>query len=123
MKAYSQSKLALLMASREMARQWKSTGVHVYSVDPGFSMTQSHYQNLYPFCRNMLNIFGFIIGFRSNSSAAEQIIHCVVDKEVEKQSGYYYRNKQLTKPGKQALDDKLTQALWTHTMTICNLSQ
>nr|XP_046908698.1 retinol dehydrogenase 12-like [Dermatophagoides farinae] len=120
-RAYSQSKLALMMAGREMAKQWKSSNIRVYNVDPGFSMTQSHYQNLYPACRKILTIFGWLIGFHSNTKAAEQIVRCVIDKQIVHQSGYYYRNGQHVTPSTRALDDRMAQNLWAHTITVCNL--
>nr|XP_027194275.1 retinol dehydrogenase 12-like [Dermatophagoides pteronyssinus] len=121
-RAYCQSRLALMLVGREMARQWKQSQIHIYNVDPGFSMTRSHYQNLYPICRKILSIFGWLIGFRSNLKAAQRIVQCVIDKKIARHSGYYYRNGRHTIPSERVMDDRLAKNLWTHTITVCNLS-
>lgn len=121
-RAYSQSKLAMILACREWARSWKSQSLHVYCVDPGLTWTSTHYSRLHTILCYLISILA-IIFFQSVNSAAQNILHIMIDPNVTKQTGYYYEKCHAKMPACQATDEKMVKSLLEITMKCCDLSQ
>ena len=90
--AYSRSKLANLMFSRELAKRLAGTNVTTYSLHPGMVNTEltRHFHRQMPgpvmafhnFMKNLLMIDAEL--------GAQTSLYCALDQEVANQSGFYY---------------------------------
>ncbi|XP_014679406.1 PREDICTED: retinol dehydrogenase 11-like [Priapulus caudatus] len=88
MGAYSQSKLANILFSRELARRMSGTGVSTYAVHPGYINTAMW--NRLPLMsvgplRWLTNLF-----LDSPLDGAQTSIHCAVSEELAEETGLYY---------------------------------
>ncbi len=102
-RAYAQSKLALMMAAFDDARRLAGTGVTVNVVHPGAVAT------------DLVRTPG-IIGlawsglrflFRSPDKGAETPLHACLAPELAGVSGRYFKDKREAKPNRRALDPAL----------------
>ncbi|XP_013196184.2 retinol dehydrogenase 13 [Amyelois transitella] len=115
--AYSRSKLANVLFSRELAAKLKEhniEGVNTYSLHPGVIKTElgRHFdKTLFPFARTL---FGFIFGpfIKSPELGAQTTIYCAVDEKCANETGLYYSDCQVTTPSQMALDDENAKKLW-----------
>jgi NAD(P)-dependent dehydrogenase (short-subunit alcohol dehydrogenase family) len=113
--AYSQSKLANVLFSRELAKRLEGTSVTVCSLHPGSVRTElaRHvtsslwlgivYVLAYPF---------FMISSKSAWQGAQTNIYCAVAEELEGVSGLYYSDCAEKKLKPHALDDAVAKKLW-----------
>ena len=114
-KAYSQSKLANVLFTRELARRLEGTGVTTYVLHPGAVRTelQRHaykwpivgyvFMILYPLLR---------ITWKSPSQGAQTSIYCAVAEELEGISGKYHEDCAETKLIPRGEDDAVAKKLW-----------
>lgn len=119
---YSQSKLAMILASRDLARKWKASRIHVYCVDPGLTWTESHYAKLNPFISYLIHLTA-VVFFQSTTTAAEKIWKVISDPQITTQTGYYYANYKQSLPAVQATDDKMVKNLLEITTKACDISE
>ncbi|CAG2194333.1 RDH12 [Mytilus edulis] len=87
--SYSQSKLANVLFSRELAKRLEGTGVTTYSLHPG----------------------QYIV--KTPEEGAQTTIYCAVDEKLTSESGKYYSDCAEKTPSKEALDDEISNKLWT----------
>jgi len=103
--AYSQSKLANVLFTRELAKKLKGTGVTTYSLHPGAVRTdlQRHH-----------NIWGSIISpfMKTPVQGAQTTIYCAVNEELAEESGLYYSDCKAVEPSRKAKDDAVAKKLW-----------
>jgi len=97
--AYSFSKLANILFSRELAERLKGSGVISNSLHPGTIDT------------NMLRI-SYGGGGRSVEEGAETPIFLAIAEEVEGVSGKYFSSKREKLPSELAQDEGLQKKLW-----------
>ncbi len=97
--AYSFSKLANILFSRELAERLESSGVTSNSLHPGTIDT------------NMLRI-SYGGGGRSVEEGAETPIHLAISDEVEGISGKYFSSKREKLPSDLAQNEELQKKLW-----------
>ena len=86
-RAYSQSKLANILFTRQLAERLEGTGVTVYSVSPGFVRTElgRHFLRasiLYKLLYVILYPIYWLVS-KSPEQGAETIIYCAVAEELE----------------------------------------
>ena len=107
--AYSQSKLANILFTRELARRLHGTGVTATCLHPGMVRTG--------FCRQgpdsfyFRNWFGRLL-LLSPAKGADTAIWLATAQEVEGESGGYYRKRQLINPSQAACDEHIAHRLW-----------
>eukprot|EP00118_Oscarella_pearsei_P010224 m.62058 g.62058 ORF g.62058 m.62058 type:complete len:321 (+) comp35035_c0_seq1:1427-2389(+) len=115
MKAYSQSKLAIVLFAKELTSRLEETGVTVYTVHPGCVRTelQRHVYN-HPVLGYVYNaIYPFLcVLWKSPSEGAQTTIHCAVDEELHGVSGKYYTDCSETKLKPHAEDNAVAKKLW-----------
>jgi retinol dehydrogenase 12 len=107
--SYSQSKLANILFTRELARRLKGTGVTVNAVHPGFVASG--------FGHNSGWLNAFLVGIgqiaaRSSVKGAETIVYLATSPEVEAVTGEYFFDLKPKTPNAAALDDGNAQRLW-----------
>ncbi|XP_072935700.1 retinol dehydrogenase 12-like [Epargyreus clarus] len=115
--AYSQSKLANVLFSRELANKLKNNnieGVNTYSLHPGVIKTElgRHLDDtLFWGARRML---GFVLSpfMKSPECGAQTTIYCAVDEKCANETGLYYSDCAVVSPAKKALNNEDAEKLW-----------
>jgi NAD(P)-dependent dehydrogenase (short-subunit alcohol dehydrogenase family) len=118
MRAYSESKLALVFFTRELARQLKGSGVTAYSLHPGAVGT-----NIWS---RPAGSFGFIMKIpklfmRTPKKGAETIVYLATEPGIENHSGEYFDDKRMRKSSEDSYDEEKAHRLWEISMKICGL--
>jgi len=108
--AYSQSKLANVLFTRELARRqpdWRTFAVHPGVVDTG----------IFPSWTRPV--------VRSRSLTPEEgavtVVWCATDPGLEASSGGYFASQRERQPSDVALDDDLAHELWSRSERWCGL--
>jgi len=107
--AYSQSKLANILFTRELARRMRGTGVTATCLHPGVVRTG--------FCRKgpesflFGNWFGRLL-LLSPRKGADTAIWLATASEVEGSSGGYYKKRRHLNPSQTACDVQTARRLW-----------
>ncbi|XP_054153643.1 retinol dehydrogenase 13-like [Oppia nitens] len=116
MKAHLQSKLALVLFTRELARRLGGTEstVKTYCLNPGGVNARSTGNVFLDFIKRlfMLNI----------DMGPQTYLYCALDEQLDKESGRYYDNcSRVDRMASQATDDKLALDLWKLTTDLVQL--
>ncbi len=107
--AYSQSKLAVILFTHELAKRLEGTGVTVNSVHPGVVRTN--------FAKNNggLVALGFkIIGplFITPETSAKRVLYVATSPNLDNVSGEYFTKMHEAKSSKESYDDESAKRLW-----------
>jgi NAD(P)-dependent dehydrogenase (short-subunit alcohol dehydrogenase family) len=100
--AYSNSKLALVMFTYELARRLQGTGVTANCLHPGAVAT-----NIWRIPPAVVRPF-----LKSAKDGAETSIYLASAPEVEGVTGKYFENKSEKKSSEESYDEKKALALW-----------
>ncbi|RWS11305.1 hypothetical protein B4U79_09066 [Dinothrombium tinctorium] len=112
--AYANSKLALILFTRELSNRLKGSSVRVYSTSP--SIPTSNSPRMYSILENMVSCSGL-----SARRAARSQVHCAVDSDAGKYSGLHFVDCKPTIPADQALDDESAKRLWDISLNLVEL--
>ena len=110
--AYSNSKLALVMFTYELARRLRGTGVTANCLHPGGVAT-----GIWRIPPVLLRPF-----LKSAKAGAETSIYLASSPEVENVSGEYFDGKASRKSSDESYDEKKALALWETTSRLVGLS-
>lgn len=88
-KAYSQSKLANILFTQELARRLKGTGVTVNSVHPGVVKTDLGRHLVHSYVKKLIDPFTYYF-FKTAKSGAQTTIRLAVDPELGKITNQYF---------------------------------
>lgn len=111
-KAYSNSKLANCLFTRELSEHLEDTGVTVYCVHPGFVATKLSRHVLNSFLRRLLTPIGVLLSMKTAEEGCQTIIYCAVATELEKETGGYYGNCRRESWSEAASDMGVAKKLW-----------
>ncbi|XP_041912325.1 retinol dehydrogenase 13-like isoform X2 [Alosa sapidissima] len=123
-KAYSQSKLAIVLFTRELAKRLEGTGVTVNVLHPGVVGTDlgrhtgMHQSQL---SSTVLSPF-FYLFVKSPTLGAQSSVYLAVAKELEGISGRYYDVMTEKDPAPQALDERMSERLWNASVALLGLN-
>lgn len=115
LKAVGPTKLALIMFTRELAKQLEGTGVTVNALHPGLAKS------------NLLNDmsgfvkFAFNLAMTTPEKCAETSIYLATSTEVEGVNGKYFEKKKEIKPGSNATNEENNHRLWGVSMRMAGL--
>src|SRR5215207_538723 len=117
-KAYSQSKLANVLFTYELARRLEGTGVTANCLHPGVVRTN--------FGSGVSGVFGFIVrAWRplmiSPEKGAETSIYLASSPEVESLSSRYFVKKAEARSSDVSYDERLARRLWEVSAELTNL--
>ncbi len=109
MRAYSQSKLANILFTYELARQLAGTGVTANCLHPGGVATN--------FAKEKAGLFGIIFSLirpvlRTPEQGAETSIYLATAPEVADITGTYFRDKRPVRSARISYDQTTWQRLW-----------
>ncbi|XP_053687214.1 retinol dehydrogenase 12-like [Sabethes cyaneus] len=112
--AYSNSKLANLLFSNELAKRLEGTGVTTYAVHPGSVYTdlQRHYEIVCPLLDTVLADWIMLLCFKSARAGAQTTIYAALDDELAGKTGKYYVDCQEKLPHELGLDEDTARWLW-----------
>lgn len=109
-KAYAQSKLALLLFMKKLAKDLAGSGVTVNALHPGVvgtDMTMQNVRKMNPFAA-----FFFKRTFISPEEGAETSVYLATVSEVANVSGEYFDTKKVTPASPLADDEETAKKLW-----------
>jgi len=109
-KAYANSKLELILLTREFARRLAGTGVTVNAAHPGFVRT--HFgQNNGRWMAGAIRFFAWI-GGRSIARGAETPVYVATDPSLAGVSGEYFADRKVVRASPSSLDPELARQLY-----------
>lgn len=108
-KAYQQSKLALVLFTRELAKRLHGTGVTANSLHPGTVATNIWSRPAGP--------MGFIMTipklFMTNpKEGAETVVYLASSPDVEHMSGEYWEKLKIKKSSEESYNEDVAERLW-----------
>ena len=114
--AYGLSKIANIAYTKELHMRYNANNVTSYSLHPGVVETdiQRHLFEEYPALRTISKILRPMIKiFMKNSKeGAQTTVCCAVEEGLEKFSGEYFSDCEVTTTTKDAQDDSFAKKLW-----------
>jgi NAD(P)-dependent dehydrogenase (short-subunit alcohol dehydrogenase family) len=110
MRAYSQSKLAQIMFTFELAERLSGTGVSVNALHPASLMDTKMVEDT----------FGYTMS--TVEEGADATVHLAVSQEVEAVTGRYFDGKREARANGQAYDKEARQTLWELSEELCGRS-
>lgn len=121
-KAYSQSKLANVLFSRELSKRLNGTGVTVNSVHPGIVKTELGRHLIHSHVRTVINpLLQYF--FKTPASGAQTTLTVTLDPQLEKVSGKYFSDCKIVTEGSAARNDETAAWLWDASDKWTKLSQ
>src|SRR5215204_5090929 len=107
MKAYSQSKLAQVMFTFELAERLADTGVSVNALHPASLMETKMVEET----------FGYTMS--TVEEGADATVHLAASPELEGVTGRYFDGKREARADGQAYDEEARQTLWELSEQLC----
>jgi NAD(P)-dependent dehydrogenase (short-subunit alcohol dehydrogenase family) len=117
-RAYSTSKLANVLFTRELARRLEGSGVVANCFHPGVIRTRLT-RDANPLVNMGARLAGPFLG--SPGTGAETLVHLALSDEAADVSGRYFVNSAPRAPSAQAQDDDLAAALWERSEELTGL--
>lgn len=94
--AYNQSKLAIVIYARELARRLEGRGVSVFSTHPGWIRSNLVKHTAPTWVQNVLmRPLAPFIGLMSAEDGAQTQLHCLLDPDAPKHSGAYFSQNSI----------------------------
>lgn len=94
--AYNQSKLAIVIYARHLAKRLEGTGVSVFSTHPGWIRSNLVQHTMPPWVQNVLmRPFSGVLGLLSYEEGAQTQLHCLLDDDAPAHSGEYYSQNSI----------------------------
>jgi NAD(P)-dependent dehydrogenase (short-subunit alcohol dehydrogenase family) len=108
-RAYSQSKLANLLFTYELARRLADTDTTANAMHPGFVATRFGHNN-----RGLVGLFVWLAQFTALSpeQGAETLIHLATSPDAARVTGMYFVKKQPVGSSTASYDTTAAQRLW-----------
>jgi NAD(P)-dependent dehydrogenase (short-subunit alcohol dehydrogenase family) len=118
MRAYGQSKLAMVLFTYELARRLKGTGVTVNALHPGFVATNIGQNNgrLFKLISPLLRLIA-----RSPEEGAQTSVYLATSPEVAGVTGKYFVDNRAVPSDPISYDEALAQQLWETSATMTGL--
>jgi retinol dehydrogenase-14 len=120
MRAYSRSKLAEVLFTRELARRLSGTGVTANCVHPGAVATKI-WDGAPAFTRPIFAV-AKRVAMISPAAGGQTIVYLASSPEVAQQSGLYFEKNLPTSPSRLAQDDALAIRLWDESAKLVKLA-
>lgn len=94
--AYNQSKLAIVVYARHLARRLEGTGVSAFSTHPGWIRSNLVKHTAPAWVQNvLLRPFSGLLGMMSAEDGAQTQLHCLLADDAPKHSGEYFSQQSI----------------------------
>ncbi len=120
MRAYGQSKLALVLFTYEFARRLEGTGVTANCLHPGFVATNIGQGGLGLIGRTVANFIVSLLGI-SPEEGAKTSIYLASSPDVEGVTGKYFVKSMPKESAPISYDESLQRQLWEESAKLVNL--
>ncbi len=118
MKAYMQSKLAVVLFTYEFARRIRESGVSVNCLHPGIIKTNI-VRNFRPFVKYFYPLIGLFM--KSPKRGAKTSVYLASNPEVDGITGQYFKRRKKAKSVKISYDVALAEQLWDVSVQLTNV--
>ena len=118
LKAYAQSKLAVVLFTYEFARRTIGTGVSVNCLHPGYVKTNM-IRNFRPFVKYFYHLVGLFM--KSPKRGAKTSIYLASTPDIDGASGKYFKKRKEARSAKRSYDISLSRKLWDVSAKLTNL--
>jgi len=118
LKAYSQSKLAVVLFTYEFARKIEGTGVSVNCLHPGFVKTNM-IRKFRPFVKYFYHLIGLFM--LTPKRGAKTSVYLASSPEVDGTSGKYFKRRKEAKSVKISYDKNVAKQLWDVSVKLTNV--
>jgi NAD(P)-dependent dehydrogenase (short-subunit alcohol dehydrogenase family) len=122
MRAYGQSKLALVLFTYELARRLEGTGVTANCLHPGFVATNIGQGGLGPIGRTVAKFILALLGI-SPEEGAKTSIYLASSPDVEDVTGKYFVKGIPMETASISYDESLQRQLWEESAKLVNLPE
>jgi NAD(P)-dependent dehydrogenase (short-subunit alcohol dehydrogenase family) len=138
MAAYCQSKLAIVIYARHLAKRLDGTGVSVFSTHPGWIRSKLVKYTMPPWIQNVLmKPFSGMLTMMSAEDGAQTQLHCLLDDHAPDHTGEYFSQNGLLYPKKEnrpggwpmrspnplTYDDDLAERLYQTSLELVGLNE
>ncbi|XP_011689557.1 PREDICTED: retinol dehydrogenase 12-like isoform X2 [Wasmannia auropunctata] len=126
LKSYTQSKLANILFTKELARRLKGAnirGINVYAVHPGVISTgisQYGSSTVFPGATFCFNTYAQLF-CKNIIQGTQTTIYCAVDEETANDTGLYYSNCDIATTYRKANDPQYPEKLWNLSCRLLHL--
>ncbi|KAL4238819.1 hypothetical protein ACF0H5_003526 [Mactra antiquata] len=111
--AYSQSKLANVLFTRELSKRLEGTNVTANSLHPGVILTELGRHMKFTLWKKLLVYPMLPLFMKTPNQGAQTNIYCAVAEELDTVSGKYFSDCAVDEEAEQAKDDDVASRLWT----------
>uniref|UniRef100_A0A8C2QBJ5 Retinol dehydrogenase 13 (all-trans and 9-cis) n=1 Tax=Cricetulus griseus TaxID=10029 RepID=A0A8C2QBJ5_CRIGR len=121
--AYCQSKLAVVLFTKELSRRLQGSGVTVNALHPGVARTElGRHTGMHSstFSSFTLGPFFWLL-FKSPQLAAQPSTYLAVAEELESVSGKYFDGLREKAPSPEAEDEEVARRLWAESAHLVGL--
>jgi len=118
-RSYSQSKLAQVLFTRELAKRLEGTGVTVNSLHPGVVATNWGRHSVGAMSAGIRLASPFMA---SAKKGAETTVYLASSSDVERVTGQYFAKKREEKSAKESYDEAVALKLWNVSLVLAGLS-
>jgi len=108
--AYSQSKLANVLFTKELNNRFKTLGITAYSLHPGVIPTDLLRHS--PILQGVIGSFGRLF-MKSIPQGAATSVYCAIAPGLESLGGQYFVDCNVTEPSNMQLNQDTATKLWT----------
>jgi len=120
MRAYGQTKLALVLFTYELARRLQGTGVTANCLHPGFVATNIGQNDVGSVGRSITKLIFSILGI-SPEEGAKTSIYLASSPEIEGVTGKYFLKSIPVRSALISYDESLQRQLWEESAKLVNL--
>ncbi|XP_078001012.1 retinol dehydrogenase 11-like isoform X2 [Glandiceps talaboti] len=123
--AYSRSKLANVLFTKELSKKFGDCGITSYAVHPGAVNTElARYIPGFLYYPLAIILFPILmLTVKTEKDGAQTSIHCAVTKDLESMSGQYFSDCALKEPSSQAKDAGVAKKLWEVSATMVGFEE
>lgn len=136
--AYNQSKLAVVIYARHLAKRMQGTGVSVFSTHPGWIRSNLVQHTMPTWMQNVvMRPLSGLLGMLSAEEGAQTQLHCLLDDHAPKHSGEYFSQNSILYPHRAnrpggwpmrspnplVYDDALAERLYEVSATMVGLNE
>jgi NAD(P)-dependent dehydrogenase (short-subunit alcohol dehydrogenase family) len=119
-KSYSQSKLAQILFTHELAERLQGTGVTVNAVHPGVVATNWGTRSAGPFGIGVRLAHPFMM---SPEKGADTVVYLASSPDVAGVTGKYFTKRKVVESSKESMDEQAAKRLWDVSLKLAGLEK